>query len=181
MTKQEKYSMNIKDITKSIKQQLKKEFPRCKFSVSIERYSMGQSMTVSLMEAPFEAIVNIGSIISGKFVSTEEQGYEFKKSAQLNQYTFKNGYNNNETVPGWNNGAILTQQAWKVMKRAVEITQHFNYDDSDSMVDHFDVNFYLHLNIGKWDKPFVKISNNTKVTTHYKDNGDKALAKMGLI
>ena len=53
LTKQQKYTMNIKDIAKEIRSKLKKEFPSCNFSVTIERYSMGQSMDICLMSAPF--------------------------------------------------------------------------------------------------------------------------------
>ena len=45
---------DIKIIAKEVRQELKKEFPKCVFSVQIERYSMGQSMTVSLMKSPFQ-------------------------------------------------------------------------------------------------------------------------------
>lgn len=153
--------MNIKDIAKSIRQQLKGEFPRCKFSVSIERYSMGQSMTISLMEAPFDV-----------FVFTKDG----RQYSQINQYSLK------ESDTEYKSEYLeLTQRAFKCMKRVVQTTQYFNYDNSDAMTDHFDVNFYLHLAIGKWDKPFIKTGHNIAVTSHYKDKGDEALAKMGLI
>lgn len=153
--------LNLKDIAKLLKTQFKKEFPKCKFSVQIERYSMGQSLHISLMEAPFEAIINKGSIKNDKFISIEEQGYKLEKYAQLSQYRFKESYADNAThaywPDGWNNGAILTQQAWDIMKRACELATSFNFDDSDGMIDYFHTNFYLHLNIGKWDKPFQVI------------------------
>jgi hypothetical protein len=33
------------------------------------------------------------------------------------------------------------------------------YDRSDSMTDYFDTAFYIHLNVGAWDKPYVYIEN----------------------
>lgn len=30
-----------------------------------------------------------------------------------------------------------------------------NYNNSDIMNDYFDVGYYVHINIGKWDKPYV--------------------------
>jgi hypothetical protein len=30
-----------------------------------------------------------------------------------------------------------------------------NYDRSDSMTDYFDVGFYIHMQIGEWDKPYI--------------------------
>lgn len=162
------YDLDLKDIAKIVKTNLQKEYPACKFSVTIERYSMGQSLHISLMEAPFEALLNKGSLIKGQFVSMEEQGYKFEKYAQLNQYQFKNGFRDesasgSQYPDGWNNGAILSKKAWDCMKRAYHLATSYNYDDSDGMIDYFDTNFYLHLNIGKWDKPF-QVSNGKSVT-----------------
>ena len=29
------------------------------------------------------------------------------------------------------------------------------YDNSDAMIDYFDTAFYVHINVGKWNKPYV--------------------------
>ena len=31
------------------------------------------------------------------------------------------------------------------------------FDKSDSMIDYFHTAYYLHLSIGKWDKPYVQV------------------------
>lgn len=152
-------NLGIKDIAKIVRKQLKQEFPACKFSIRIQHYSGGQSLHIDLMEAPFEAILKQGSIIDNEFVSTEDQGYkETKGYTQLNQYAFQDPYDDirpkGVSVPGWNNGTQLSREAWDTMKKVYEIARGFNYDDSDGMIDYFNTNFYLHLNIGKWDKPF---------------------------
>lgn len=41
------------------------------------------------------------------------------------------------------------------LKRIWEIIEKRNWNNSDPMTDYFDVNFYSHFQIGKWDKPFV--------------------------
>ena len=38
------------------------------------------------------------------------------------------------------------------------LVNSYNYDDSDGMIDYFDTNFYMHLNVGKWDKPYKQIN-----------------------
>ena len=30
-----------------------------------------------------------------------------------------------------------------------------NYDNSDIQTDYFDIGWYVDINVGKWDKPFV--------------------------
>jgi hypothetical protein len=121
------HSLSTKEIAKIIRENLKKT--NCKFSVTFESFAGGSSINVALMEAPFEAFVK----------DVETKGYE-----QLNQY-----YLEKEKK--------LTPEAKEVMLKAYNISKSFNYDDSDSMIDYFDTNFYLHLEIGKWDKPFKKV------------------------
>ena len=150
---------DIKTIAKEVRQQLMSEFPECKFSVSIQRYSGGQSLSVALTEAPFAA-----------FTSEETH-------AQLNQFQFrdlgkdyyrgswesgKGVFRDPNSKSFINNGAALTEQAWDTMQRADQIADKDNWDKSDIQSDYFNVNYYLHLNIGRWDKPFV-IASEAKV------------------
>lgn len=158
LTKQEKYTMNLKDIAKQVKQQLKKEYPTCVFSVVIERYSMGQSLHVSLMQNDFKiirdfkdipeiALLDIGTGYTEEQIQkTQEENYH-----QLNHYTTNEEYDINK----WCNGVFLTKEGHDLFKRVCEIINQYNYDDSDIQTDYFDVNFYLSLNIGKWNKPYI--------------------------
>ena len=133
LTKRDKYTMNIKDISKSIKGKLKTHFPKCKFSVTIERYSGGQSMTVALLSAPFDPFVD----------NAEINGCPVKDSHQVNHYYLAES-------------DILSRDAKILFLHVHDMINYFNYDDSDSMTDYFDVNFYEHLAIGKWNKPFTQ-------------------------
>ena len=49
---------------------------------------------------------------------------------------------------------VLNEEGKKLFKFIKETTDRWNWDNSDSMTDYFDVNFYLDLNVGKWDKEF---------------------------
>ena len=133
LTKSEKINLNIKDIAKAVRADLKAKHPKCKFSVTIERYAGGQSMTVALMSAPFAALA--------KDCEDADRGY-----TQVNLY-----HMDTQTQ--------LTEKARKVMTDAKAAMSNFNYDESDIMTDYFNVNFYMHVTVGKWDKPF----NNTSV------------------
>ena len=156
-------NLSMKEISKRIKQQLKKEFPSCIFSVRIENYSGGSSLHLNLISGNFDAILfdteyqNINGIENRVRVECKSQ------NAQLNEYTLK------EYTNGLCNGTILSKTCWTVMKRAVEITRLYNWDNSEPQTDYFDVNFYLYLNIGKWDKPYIKIENNITKTDTKKD------------
>ncbi len=128
---------DIAEIAKEVRANLKAEFPACKFSVTIERYSMGRSLTVALMEAPFPVL--------------EDTHHWSKGHAQLNEYTLKNEY-----TDGKNNGAILTREAWDVLAKASKIGNATNWDDSDMMTDYYSVNYSFSIYVGKWDKAFTQ-------------------------
>lgn len=150
-------NLSTKEIAKLIRERLKKEFPECRFSVTIERFTGGSSITVSLMSTPFEVFElrpnrdNFSFLTEFDFRNSllatqhgHESGY-----AQLNHYNFLYS-----TTKNYSNGVFLTEKAYKLLRKAVKIVESFNYDDSDGMIDYFHTRFYFHLNIGKWDKPF---------------------------
>lgn len=119
---------DITEIAKRTRESLKKEFPNLTFSVTKESFSGGSSMSVILMKGNFNP-----------FVDSDEE------YVQLN----KNSIDRDER---------LTDEAKRVMTRAAEIAQIYNWDNSDPMTDYFDVNYYLHIGIGKWDKPYEMVA-----------------------
>ena len=150
--------LGIVEISKLIKTDLKKKYPECHFSVVTKKFAGGGSISISLMSAPFEPFDNnIERMKNSDFFrqeSIEERIKKFKEIhaggyAQLNQYAL----NRNDFENGCN-GTLLTKQCYEIMKYVYRLSNSFNYDDSDSMIDYFNTNYYLHLNIGKWDKPF---------------------------
>ena len=46
-------------------------------------------------------------------------------------------------------------KAKEFLEKAVKILNEGNYDNSDAQTDYFDVGYYVRINIGKWDKPYV--------------------------
>jgi len=132
-------NLGIKEIAKLIRTQLKKDFPECKFSVQIERYSMGQSLHIYLMESPFK-------------VSTDP---DFKGYRQLNWYFPDESESELKRIL---EQTKITPQLYYIMGEVHSLVNSYNYDDSDGMIDYFDTNFYMHLNVGKWDKPYKQIN-----------------------
>ncbi len=157
LTAEQKRSLGRVDICKRIRQQLGQEFPGCTFSVVSSAYSGGYSITISLMQAPFRVIKRFEEIPESAFLTSS--GYNKEDVArnqketyhQLNPYALMKPFTPNE----WNNGVFLTEKAHRVLSRVVQISDQYNWDRSDPQSDHFDVNFYLHMEIGKWDRPFI--------------------------
>ena len=56
----------------------------------------------------------------------------------------------------------ITQKAKDVIQRVYDITEEYNWDRSDPMTDYFNVNFYLHLYVGTYDKPFEVVASKSK-------------------
>lgn len=176
LTRSEKINMNIKDIAKQVKQQLKKEYLGCVFSVTIERYSMGQSLHVNLMTSDFKVIRDFKDIpefayetIGSGYTKEQIEQRQNKNYHQLNGYSTVDDYDKNK----WCNGVFLTERGHNLFKRVCEIINQYNYDDSDPITDYYNVNFYISLSIGKWNKSYVLESKSKSFIVNSKDLFDK--------
>lgn len=146
-------STDIATIAKKVKGELKRKYPGCKFSVTFQRYSGGRSLSISLVEADFPIFVQpsmeVASVIYDRYYCQKPEEFmeywqeNFGKHHQVNNYYIKDDYR-------------LTEEGKSLMMFAKDSAQTFNYDDSDSQIDYFSTNFYLHLSIGKWDKPMIQ-------------------------
>ena len=141
LTQSEKIHLGLKEIAKRVRTQLKKEFPWCTFSVQKDTHSI----RIVLLRAPFEAFVP-------ELSNTAATSEQIKGLANMRErgYLQVNHYYIEDSV-------FYTEECKKVLLRVKELTDTYNYDNSDSQSDYFDVNFYLHLSIGEWDKPFRRI------------------------
>lgn len=149
----ENYSpdLTLKEIAQKTRAKLKKRFPNCKFSVTTKYFSGGREMSVRLMAGPFEAATHH---IDGAFnPSWDRKLVPFSGHAQLNENVFSEEYDD-----GNSNGTLLTKECWDVLKKVTDYVGSFRYDDCDGMIDYFNVNFWFHLSIGKWDRKYIKTS-----------------------
>lgn len=142
-------SRSLKEIAQSVRAELKKEFPDCKFSVRTQYASMCQELKVSLMASPESVYASLLSR-PDKYDGSQHEinpGYN-----QLNHYYIEEDYNHEGQW--YSNGVHLTEKGAKMLNRVVEIANQENWNNSDSMTDYFDVNYYFSLSIGQWDKPY---------------------------
>lgn len=115
---------DLKIINQKIREDLKEQFPNLSFSVKKD----SRKIYITLLSGNFKAFK--------AETYAEERGYDTVNSYHI------------ESDPS------LTDEAKNVMKMVKEITQKYNYDNSDIQSDYFDVNFYLGLAIGNSDKPY---------------------------
>ena len=51
----------------------------------------------------------------------------------------------------------FTGKALDFFSEIIPLMNTGNYDNSDAMTDYFDVGFYIHVNVGRWDKPYILV------------------------
>jgi hypothetical protein len=78
--------------------------------------------------------------------------------------TFMNKSNRPESMKDYAKGYIQANhyhlnnyfegEALACLQEIKEVMMSGNHDNSDAMVDYFDVGWYIHINIGKWNKPY---------------------------
>ena len=125
--------INAKDV-KAIRETLKAEFKDFKFSVKKDHSS---SVRVTVLQGPkdFSDI-------------TDSSGY-----AQINQYWLDR---TGQHQP-------IFEKMIDIIKTAPITGEGYRkgtgwYDNSDAMTDYFDTSYYISLNVGSRDKPYVQAS-----------------------
>ena len=114
-----------------IRNALKVAFPNIKFAVRKDTHSI--HVTIASSDIDFSDL-------------DKEGVWGVKGYAQINQFHLHQ-YGRHETLLTKIVDIIKTAPADKW------------YDRSDSMSDYFDTAFYIHLNVGAWDKPYVYVEN----------------------
>ena len=100
------------------------------------------SITCTIKSAPVDFIANSNDTCGTDFYQTA-RGFQKNTTGydQVNHYHYKNHYSG---------------KAKELMTKIVTaIYSGDYYDRSDVQTDYFDTAYYAHINIGKWDKPFV--------------------------
>lgn len=120
------------DISARVKVYAKERYPEYKFSVRTEYFSGGSAIHINLMSGPVPA-----------FTAEAKRDY-ISTMSEIRNY------------PG------LTDEVCAVLSDVVSYCNSYNYDDSDSMVDYFDTNFYLHIYVGSFEKPYQVVAPKAK-------------------
>lgn len=114
---------------KAIRQELKAQFPKWKFSVRKGQGSL--SVNVSILQGT--------------------ASFEGKEYQQVNHYWIKDHWQDQNDQQ-----ALLKID--EIMHNAPgRAGGKVYFDHSDSMTDYFHTAFYTHLNIGEWNKPYICI------------------------
>ena len=120
---------------KAIRQELKKEFPNIKFSVTKE--SGGLSVNVSIMK-------------SEEIDFTQSEAHpDSQLHYPVNHYYISEHYKNEPKKAETFNKVV------EIIKKAPAIVSGEEwFDESDVMTDYFNCAYYFSVNVGKWNKPY---------------------------
>ena len=114
----------------AIRKELKEAFPKWKFSV--RKSSGGLSVSVDIMQGT--------------------ANFEGKRDAAVNEHWIDSMWSNAED-------ATVLKKISEIMHNAPgRAGGRVFYNNSDYQTDYFDIAFYTNLNIGKWGKDYVCIS-----------------------
>ena len=126
---------------KHIRNELKKELPQYKFSVVRDHHS---SVSISLMKGPafndYEYFDRYNNTITTANLSDGEHH-------QINQFHLEDFY-------GKENAEILSKIDTISRTAPAKNGGKVWYNDSDIMTDYFDIAYYVHISVGKWNKPY---------------------------
>ena len=108
-------------------------------SLSVRNHS---TIVLTLKSGAIDFIGNSNRVCGNDFYQVQ-RGFKPTTSGydQVNPYWFQDHYDGKAK-------AFLTE-AFKALKSADW------YDESNAMIDYFNIAYYVDINIGKWDKPYI--------------------------
>lgn len=93
------------------------------------------SINCTIKSGSVDFIGNMKSMTGEDFDKHTSRGY-----AQVNPYWYNEHF---------------TGEARNIINQVIDALKSADYyDKSDAMIDYFDTAYYMHLNIGAWDKPY---------------------------
>ena len=112
---------------------------KVKGSLSVRNHS---TIVLTLKSGAIDFIGNSNRVCGNDFYQVQ-RGFKPTTSGydQVNPYWFQDHYDGDAK-------AFLTE-AFKALKSADW------YDESDAMIDYFNIAYYVDVNIGKWDTPYI--------------------------
>jgi DNA polymerase sigma len=153
-------NLPLRDIALMVRRYVKEVYPTWKFSVRTEYYSGGCSLHVALTEAPENIFID--SRVKEAALSKRRLYGSDEEAIKCCQETVTSGYISNwDCYYKW-----MSDKAVTVLEDVENLVNSYRYNDSDSMIDYFDTNFYPFFDIGKWDKPLKIVQRMDRFQTY---------------
>lgn len=159
-------NLSLKEIAKIVRNYVKEKYPTTKWSIRTHYASMCQSLSVDLLEFPermYMTAEELKEIYYTPFAYTDKNGKEvtseyisdtlqdLMRKMRVNDIFNKDSWTQEEFLSCYQKTVfeenktfygVPTEYFKSVIDDVQNFVQSYNYDDSDSMTDYFDVNFY---------------------------------------
>lgn len=112
-----------------------------KYSLGVHHHS---TLYITIKSGPVDFITNYNKVmLEEKHILSQNPHWQpCKDYMQVNDYWYHEQF---------------TGKALDLMKKIIKTMNKGNHDRSDIQTDYFDVGWYLSVNVGKWDKPYVVV------------------------
>jgi hypothetical protein len=117
-------------------------------TVLLKQLGKKYGVTLTVARNNFDTIVL--NISKGKIDFFNDYLWETGFFTDGNRYLNVNHYYLNDQFK-------INSLSLEFLTKAFEILNKGNYNNSDSMTDYFDIGFYVDINIGKFQKPYIFI------------------------
>jgi hypothetical protein len=107
-----------------------------KGSLSVDNYS---SLVLTIKSGPIDFIQNYNQTVG-------QQPGGFRNGSPVEKYISVNKFWFHEHFSG---------KAKKFLSEVIAAMNVGNHNNSDASIDYFDVGWYINVNIGKWNKPYI--------------------------
>lgn len=171
--------MDTKDQAKAIIDAIKKKYPDVKVARKSNLFSGGSSIDFNIMSSDKDLFVSDSDIDKMGYEDLHDvsrsNGFEWWAKDNVPNYNENHSYNIDDVrkyakqslaqrkttdiqgVKG--NEWYLNDYGKKVVSDLNKEANSYTYSDSDGMIDYFDHGTYMHISIGKWNKPYQVTGN----------------------
>ena len=130
--------LDITEIAKRLRKEIREavkagELPKCKYSVRIARYSMGQSLHVSITNTPFP-------IHNRRYLELDHEILHCDDGRSHAMYVER------DETQRW------TPEAEALIPKVEALANQWNYDGSDSQTDYYHVNYSMSVDYDAHDE-----------------------------
>jgi len=195
-------NLSLKEIAKIVRGYVKEKYPTCKFSIRTHYASMCQSLSVDLLEFPermYRTAEELKEIYYTPFTYTDKDGNEVTsehisdtlqdlfRRYRVNDIFTKDSWTQEEFLQCYEKTVfeeeryffgVATDYFQAVIDDVNAFIASYNYDDSDSMTDYFDVNFYdgkVDASACRYVPKIARIKNEDKTPTTTTENKKEAV------
>ncbi len=108
-----------------------------KATISVDHHT---SLVLTIKSAPFDLIANRNKIVTEYAERRGDPVYLAKDYFQVNTHHIDSGFSG---------------KSRRFLNRVLAAMNEGNWDKSETQTDYFNVGWYVDVNIGRWNKPFV--------------------------